>query len=100
MKFILRLYRKQVDHGRVLLHEQPAHAKSWMIPDIRNMVSEVGVTLLEADQGMYGLRAAGTYRNTEVHAKRPTKFMTSSRPLGEPLSRKYDGNTHPSKPSS
>ena len=50
MKFVVKLYRKQIDHGRVFLHEQPSHARSWMIPEIRNMMSEAGITLVEADQ--------------------------------------------------
>ena len=35
MRFLGRLYKIQVDQGRVFLHEQPAHAKSWMIPEIK-----------------------------------------------------------------
>ena len=86
MKFVIKLYKKQVDSGRVFLHEQPAHAKSWMIPEIREMMNEVGITLVEADQCMYGLRTPSKDRKTEMHAKKPTTFMTNSRALGQELS--------------
>ena len=50
MRSVVKLYKKQVENGRVLLHEQPAHAKSWMIPEVRRMMMEVGVTVVEANQ--------------------------------------------------
>ena len=31
MQFMVRLYKKQVDAGRVFVHENPAHAKSWAL---------------------------------------------------------------------
>ena len=78
---LVKLYKKQVDQGRVFLHEQPAHAKSWMIPEVRKMMMESGVTLVEADQCMYGLETTGRDRKSEVPAKKPTTFMTNSRAL-------------------
>ena len=68
---MVKLYRKHVDNGGVFLHEQPAHAKSWMLPGIRRMVAEVGVTMVEADQCMYGLKTPGKDRKTPIHAKNP-----------------------------
>ena len=91
IQFLVKLYKKQVDQGRVLLHEQPAHAKSWMIPEIRKMMAEAGFTVVEADQCMYGLRTVGPDRRTEMHAKKPTKSMPNSRALGKELSNKCDG---------
>ena len=85
MKFVVKLYKKQVDEGRVFLHEQPAHAKSWMIPEVKRMMMESGVTVVEADQCMYGLRTRGKHTNTEVPAKKPTKFMTNSSAPGQDM---------------
>ena len=56
IKLLVKLYKKQVGEGRVFLHEQPAHAKSWVIPEIKMMMAEAGVTVVEVDQCMYGLR--------------------------------------------
>ena len=47
--------------------------------------------MVEADQCMYGLKTRGSNTNKEVHAKKPTKFMTNSRALGQELSRRCDG---------
>ena len=62
MRFLVKHYKKQVVQGRVFLHEQPAHAKSWMIPEERRMMMESGVTVVEADQCMYGLRTKGKHK--------------------------------------
>ena len=62
-----------------------------MIPEIRRMMTRIGVTVVEADQCMYGLKTKGSDRRTEVAAKKPTKFMTNSRALSQELSRKCDG---------
>ena len=67
------------------LHEQPAYAKSWMIPEIVKMVMETGVTLVEAEQCMYGLKTWGGTPGKSISAKKPTKFMTNSLALGAGL---------------
>ena len=82
MKFVVKLYRKQVDGGRAFLHENPAHAKSWCLPVIRKMMREVGVDVVEADQCMFGLKTWGKSRSQLVLARKPTRFMTNSRSLG------------------
>ena len=95
MRFMVRLYKKQVEQGRVFLHEQPAHEKSWMIPEIRDMMSKEGITLVEADQCMYGLKTKTKKGQAEALAKKPTKFMTNSRALRSELSNKCNGmHTH------
>ena len=55
MQFMVKLYRMQVEAGRVFIHENPAHATSWALPAIRKMMAEVGVDVVEADQCMCGL---------------------------------------------
>ena len=83
MEFVVKLYRKQVEGGRIFLHEQPAYAKSWAIPAIRKMMREVGVDVVEADQSMFGLKTWGENKAQLVPAKKPTRFMTNSQPLGK-----------------
>ena len=78
LKFMMEIYKIQVQEGRVFLHEQPAHAKSWMSPEVRKMMMETGGTLVEADQCMYGLKTPSKDRKTLMHAKKPTKFMSNS----------------------
>ena len=59
MEFVVKLYRKQVEAGRVFIHENPAHATSWALPVIRRMMKEVGVDIAETDQCMFGLKTWG-----------------------------------------
>ena len=92
MKFVARLYKKQVDAGRVFIHENPAHAKSWALPCIKRIMREAGVNVVEADQCMFGLKTWGKNRSQLVLAKKPTKFMTNSSVIGWELSRKCDGS--------
>ena len=49
------------------------------------------ITVVEADQCMYGLKRRGGDNKSQVAAKKPTKFMTNSRALGHELSRRCNG---------
>ena len=90
MEFVVKLYRKQIEGGRVFLHENPAHAKSWALPCIRKMLKQLDVNVVESDQCMFGLKTWGAPRAQLVLAKKPTKFMTNSRAIGAELRRKCD----------
>ena len=59
MEFMAKLYKKQVEGGRVFLHENPAHAKSWALPCIRKLMRDQAVYVVEADQCMFGLKTWG-----------------------------------------
>ena len=91
MKFVIQLYRKQLEAGRVFLHEHPASAKSWSLAEVQDLAREQGVTIYRADQCMYGLKTWARGRKEMVAAKKPTKFMTNSRALGRQLEMKCDG---------
>ena len=82
MKFVVSLYRKQVEEGRVFLHEQPSNAKSWILPEIRGMMKELGAHVVEADHCMFGLRTWGATKQALSPAQKPTQFMPNSRALG------------------
>ena len=71
MEFMVRLHRKQLEGGRIFLHENPAHAKSWALPCIRRMMRQIGVDVVEADQCMYGFKIWGRSRAQMVLAKKP-----------------------------
>ena len=90
MEFVVRLYRKQVEAGRVFVHENPAHATSWALPMTRRMMTEVGVDVVEADQCMFGLKTWGSSKHQLVPARKPTKFMTNSRAIASELRRRCD----------
>ena len=97
MRFVVRLYQKQVRAGRVFVHENLAQAKSWLLPEIRRMMRKSGVDVFEADQCMYGLKTWGKSRSQPVLAEKPIKILTNSRAIGRELSRRCDG-THEHQP--
>ena len=82
MEFMAKLYKKQVDGGRIFLHENPAHAKSWALPCIKRLMRNMGVFVVEADQCMFGLKTWGQNKSQLMLAKKPTRFMTNSQALG------------------
>ena len=59
MRFVVNLYRKQLDGGRAFLHEQPATARSWGLKEVKGMMQEAGVDVMTADLFMYGLKTWG-----------------------------------------
>ena len=51
MRFMISIYKMQIEkRGRVFLREHPAHATSWHMMEVRNLMKEQGVTMVEADQ--------------------------------------------------
>ena len=94
-----KLYRRQVEGGRVFLHENPAHAKSWALPCIRKLMRDQGVCVVEADQCMFGLKTWGANKSQLVLAKKPTRFITNSQVLGRELSRRCDKKPRAPAPS-
>ncbi|MDA8582881.1 hypothetical protein N9L68_01585 [bacterium] len=95
MEFVAKLHEKQIEGRRVLIDENPAHAKSWALPCIKMMLRRFDVDVVEADQCMYGLKTRGISKAHLVLAKKPTKFMTNSMSIGQALRRKCDGShTH------
>ena len=79
----------------MFIHENPAHATSWALPVIRRMMKEVGVDIVETDQCMFGLKTWGISKHQLVPARKPAKFMTNSRSVGNELRVKCDhGHQH------
>ena len=59
MRFVVKLYQKQVEQGRVFLHEHLRNATSWMLEEVKAMMAKEGVTVVEADKCMFGLKTWG-----------------------------------------
>ena len=56
MSFVISLYKRQVQEGRVFLYEHPKTAKTWSRKEVERMMNEEGVSRYHADQCMYGLK--------------------------------------------
>ena len=57
IRFVVKLYKRQVEAGRWFLHEHPAGATSWQMAEVVKLSKELGVIINVADQCMYGLIA-------------------------------------------
>ena len=53
MKFVITLYRRQLNAARVFLHEHPSHATSWSLREVqllaREQVVKESMLVLELD---------------------------------------------------
>ena len=88
----MSLNRKQLEGGRLFLHEHPAGASSWGLEEVRGLEKEMGVTVVTADQCMYGLTTWGRKRGTRAPARKRTKFMTNAEYIAHELNRRCDGS--------
>ena len=59
MEFVVKLYRKQLEAGRIFVHENPAHATSWALPAIRKMGRLSGRTFVVFVCQAHSVRALG-----------------------------------------
>ena len=57
IKCVVRIYREQVENGRLVLQEHPAQASSWDLDGNRKMSKEQGVIVTVAGQCLCGLKA-------------------------------------------
>ena len=72
MEFVVKMSSKQLEAGRIFIHENLAHAASWALPVIRKMMKEFEVDVIETDQCMFGLKAWGRLvKNRPRLASRP-----------------------------
>ena len=57
LNFALDVYRWQVRRGRYFLHEHPATATSWRLPEVQKMLSHPRVECIVSDMCMFGMKA-------------------------------------------
>ena len=76
MIFVLKLYRIQDEEGRYYLHEHPAGAKSWKMPEVQKFMADTDAMTVTAHQCELGLRSRDRFG--EAPAKKPTTFMSNS----------------------
>ena len=86
IRFCMELYALQAAAGRYFVHEHPAQATSWAEEEVRRIANVEGVTIALGDQCQYG--AADSLGNP---LRKPTKFTTNSRCIGEALGKRCKG---------
>ena len=92
IRFVISIYRIQIEGGRWFLHEHPAGATSWQMEEMKKLERATGVRINIADMCMYGMVTPKEGAKGEMApARKRTKFMTNSYWIGAELMRKCDG---------
>ena len=86
LKFVCRLYLKQVQAGRYFLHEHPATATSWQEDCVEEVMRQPGVDYAVMDQCQYGQTA-----ENGQPVKKPTKWMSNSEEILKQLQNRCAG---------
>ena len=92
LKFVVSLYRKQIEEGRYFLHEHPLRASSWGMKEVQDVCGVGGVRIVVGDQCMYGLTTEGSKKGEVAPAMKSTKFMTNSYHIAQELRRRCNGS--------
>ena len=91
MRFVIGLYRKQVQEGRVFLLEHPKNAKSWMMEEVKRLASKEGVSIVESDQCMFGLTTWGGQQVEASPREEAYEVHGESKAIGVELNKRCDG---------
>ena len=90
LRFMIKIYKRQIAKGRYFVHEHPATAVSWDEKDMISLMAMRGVILTRADQCMFGLKTRADGGGVAA-ALKPTKFLTNSAQMAKLLRRRCDG---------
>ena len=89
LRFVCELYRIQAESGRYYLHEHPAGATSWRVPEVQSLCDDSDAHVVVADLCMFGMSSRDHLG--EGLAKKPTKFLTNSAHIARWLTVKCSG---------
>ena len=89
LRFVIGLYKIQLDGKRHFLHEHPAGATSWQDAMMKKLLRIKGVLTVVSDQCQYGLMTPGPDGRL-MPAKKPTRWASSSIQMTKRLSKRCD----------
>ena len=90
VKFCIKLFKWQMSNGAYFLFEHPAYGDTWKLPEMQELMAMPGVGDAVADQCMYGLTTRGAPGESELPAKKPTRFVSNSWYMLQELSVRCD----------
>ena len=82
--------KRQLIMGRHFLHEYPVHASSWCMPEMREMLNDGRVHLVQGPMCRWRLASTGN-GNEQGFVRGKTKCATSSSRLATLLAREHAG---------
>ena len=87
LRFVMELYKMQLDEGRYILHEHPAYATAWDEDCTRVILRMPGVESVIVHQCRYGMQDI----KTGSPIKKPTRYMSNAPRLLQRLSQLCEG---------
>ena len=85
LNFAASMAERQLRAGKHFLFEHPFTATAWKEPCLQRLLRRLNILVVKGDQCMYGCLSKGPEGN--MHARKSTKFMTSSPFMAARLSR-------------
>ena len=76
LAFAAKLYKIQMEEGRMFLHEHPESAASWKEECMLEVMAMPGVLEVKSDMCAYGMKLRECKENELV--KKPTRFITNA----------------------
>ena len=90
-RFVISLYRVQIEASRSFLREYPAGALSWKDSHMEELLKDVTIDSVVPHPCAYGLLNPGP-GDAPVQAKTPTRWAPKSPQMLRRLSRRCQGN--------
>jgi hypothetical protein len=57
MLFAIKRYRIHSEAGRYVLHEHPASASSWRLPEMQSLMSDLGIKKVNAHMSRFKMKS-------------------------------------------
>ena len=86
----IEAYKRQLIMGRHFLHEHPVHASSWCMPEMRELMNDGRVHLVQGPMCHWRLSSTGD-GDEQGFVRGKTRWATSSSRLAALLARKHAG---------
>ena len=91
VRFCIKIYKYQKDHGRYFLHEHPWLATSWTLPEMTKLEAETDVQRVRTDMCQFGMTSrVGGVGTALGPVLKPTGFLTNSPHIAKELARRCD----------
>ena len=89
VRFCVKLYNHQREHGRYFLHEHPWLATSWGLVEIENLLKKSDVQRVRTDMCQFGMTSrTGPVGSALGPVLKPTGFLTNSPHIARELSKR------------
>ncbi|CAK9049785.1 Retrovirus-related Pol polyprotein from transposon TNT 1-94 [Includes: Protease [Durusdinium trenchii] len=89
LRVACKSYLKQMNEGRIFLHEHPKGASSWKEPEVQMLINDPRVILVEGPMCRWGMKA--TDQQGEGFVRKETRYLTNSVAIAAALSGQCSG---------